>query len=167
MKSYQIKTLNFDSQIIPNCHYQILINSKILQKGQTNSEGKAIINYNLIKNKKIRLKFWAKEQPEDAAFETNIFEWFENIFCLSAKAPKVYEIPLLPTENINHEPEKYAQAFYLVGKGTTWEDIANECKTNSFLLKIENGFRPDEDVQLEQGAKLFLPLGSCRPQYEK
>ncbi|ULJ63705.1 type VI secretion system tip protein VgrG [Wielerella bovis] len=163
MASYEFEFLDDTGNPLANCYYQILSGTQELKFGLSDSMGIAKFDSELIKHKNIKVRFWKKGQPKDAAFESEQFDWIQGIITQPIQAPTVYGIPLLPTENINHEVQEYAQSFYIIREGDTWESIAQVCESDISLLKIENGFYPNENLLPEVGVKLFLPQGSRRP----
>ncbi|OSI14175.1 LysM peptidoglycan-binding domain-containing protein [Neisseria dumasiana] len=132
-----------------------------IYKGIADSQGRGIFHSDLIKNKKIWLRFWGKGQNQESAFVSQTFSWQDNVITQPIQAPTVYEVELRETENKNNEPEEYRQAFYEVQEGDTWESIAQKCETEAVLIRLVNNL-PD-DSPLEIGDALLLPRGAKRP----
>ncbi|SUA35721.1 Phage-related lysozyme (muraminidase) [Neisseria zoodegmatis] len=161
MANYRIEFLDAENNPMAGCHFQIMHYSQVLYKGIADSQGRGIFHSDLIKNKKIWLRFWGKGQNQESAFVSQTFSWQDNVITQPIQAPTVYEVELRETENKNNEPEEYRQAFYEVQEGDTWESIAQKCETEAVLIRLVNNL-PD-DSPLEIGDALLLPRGAKRP----
>ena len=136
MNQYRFEFLNDNNAPMAKCRYQIMQNDSILYQNIADENGRAAFNSELVAGKKIRVRFWAEGQRQDAAFSTEPFYWTENVITQPIKAPKVYEVKLRETQNKNNEPANYRQAFYEVQAGDTWEGIAKKCKMMKLFLFI-------------------------------
>lgn len=166
MIKYQFEFLAANDTPLVGCNYQIMWGAKELKSGQADSKGIASFDSELVNNRKIRVRFWAKGQPKDAAFESIDFSWVENIVTQPVKAPVIYEMPLRETENKDGEKAEYRQAYYEVQSGDTWEKIARECETNVSLIKFINELSDDDSV-LQKGLILLLPREAKRPSKQR
>ena len=162
MNQYRFEFLNDNNAPMAKCRYQIMQNDSILYQDIADGNGRAAFNSELVAGKKIRVRFWAEGQRQDAAFSTEPFYWTENVITQPIKAPKVYEVKLRETQNKNNEPANYRQAFYEVQAGDTWEGIAKKCNTNASSIKFLNNL-PDDSTLPEVGDALLLPQGAERP----
>ena len=162
MNQYRFEFLNDNNAPMAKCRYQIMQNDSILYQNIADENGRAAFNSELVAGKKIRVRFWAEGQRQDAAFSTEPFYWTENVITQPIKAPKVYEVKLRETQNKNNEPANYRQAFYEVQAGDTWEGIAKKCNTNASSIKFLNNL-PDDSTLPEVGDALLLPQGAERP----
>lgn len=162
MNQYRFEFLNDNNAPMAKCRYQIMQNDSILYQDIADENGRAAFNSELVAGKKIRVRFWAEGQRQDAAFSTEPFYWTENVITQPIKAPKVYEVKLRETQNKNNEPANYRQAFYEVQAGDTWEGIAKKCNTNALSIKFLNNL-PDDSTLPEVGDALLLPQGAERP----
>lgn len=111
MNQYRFEFLNDNNAPMAKCRYQIMQNDSILYQDIADGNGRAAFNSELVAGKKIRVRFWAEGQRQDAAFSTEPFYWTENVITQPIKAPKVYEVKLRETQNKNNEPANYRQAF--------------------------------------------------------
>ncbi|UOO76470.1 LysM peptidoglycan-binding domain-containing protein [Neisseria sp. Dent CA1/247] len=161
MANYRIEFLDAENNPMAGCHFQIMHYFQVLQDGIADSQGRGVFRSDLIKNKKIWLRFWGKGQTQESAFASQTFLWQENVVTQPVKAPTIYEVDLRETENNNNEPAEYRQAFYEVQAGDTWESIAEKCETEAVLIRLVNNLQ--DDAPLEVGDALLLPRGAKRP----
>lgn len=161
MANYRIEFLDAENNPMAGCHFQIMHYFQVLQDGIADSQGRGVFRSDLIKNKKIWLRFWGKGQTQESAFASQTFLWQENVVTQPVKAPTIYEVDLRESENNNNEPAEYRQAFYEVQAGDTWESIAEKCETEAVLIRLVNNLQ--DDAPLEVGDALLLPRGAKRP----
>ncbi len=156
----KIICLDYDKNIMANCHYEIYQDGQLSAQGQTHSNGEAFLDQGVSFEEKMVIRFWPSERSKETAYETNSFVWEEDAEAKWLRAPKEYIIPLRQTENTANEPANYMQKWHEVVEGDTLESLSRQYGTTMDAFNLKNNL---SGAQLEIGYRLYLPIDATRP----